>query len=64
MKIFIEFASNFFHHLTVYRNLPAMHVRNNIPSTARHFQRFLYPGISQAHISFSFAVLMADCPAA
>ena len=29
-----------------------MHARNDTPSRARHFQRFLYTCKSQAHISF------------
>ena len=38
-----------------------MHAHNNIPSTACHFQGFLHTCISQAHISFRFAVSLADC---
>ena len=34
-----------------------MHARNDTPSRARHFQRFLYTCKSQAHISF-----LADLP--
>ena len=52
----------FCYNLKVCRNLPGMHAHNDIPSRARHFQRFLYTCISQAHISFSFAVLMVDLP--
>ena len=62
MKRFIECASNNFVRilLKVCRNLPGMHTRNDIPSTARHSQWFLYTCISQAHISFRFAILMVD----
>ena len=45
--------------MKVYRNLPAMHARNDIPLTARQFQRFLQTCLLQAHISFWFA---ADSP--
>ena len=57
MKRIIEFCYN----LKGYCNLPGMHARNNIPTTTRHFQRFLYTCILQAHILFCFAFLLADC---
>ena len=47
----------FCYNLKVYCNLPRMHTHNDIPSTACHFQWFLYTRISQAHISFRFAVV-------
>ena len=37
-----------------------MHPRNDIPSTVRYVQRFLYTSISQTHILFCYAVLMTD----